>query len=267
MLGFVMVKESLAHRFRRWFGAAEPTAVPLESNRTESNEGRLATWLQSTQENDRAVLARRLHDELGGLLTAARMDLSWLRTRLDQLGDEAMRQKAAAIDSGLSEAMILKRGVVDRLRPALLDHFGLATALQAHCEDVCRRAGVPCDVQVTEEISAMPPDLALALFRASDFALQRMLRSPAPRHVELIAELEAGRLQLTLQASGLESVEAAVEDNVAVANLQHWLRRYAGNLSWDDSGGGSAILRADAPVDGVSADEEPSGSRSTPAAR
>ena len=41
-----------------------------------------------------------------------------------------MRQKAAAIDSGLSEAMNLKRGVVDRLRPALLDHFGLATALR-----------------------------------------------------------------------------------------------------------------------------------------
>ncbi len=85
------------------------------------------------------------------------MDLSWLRSRLDQIGDEGMRQKAAAIDSGLSEAMNLKRGVVDRLRPALLDHFGLATALQAHCEDVCRRAGVPCDVQVAEEISAMPP--------------------------------------------------------------------------------------------------------------
>lgn len=262
-----MVKETLAQRVRRWFGADAPASDVGQASSAESAEGRLATWLQSTQENDRAVLARRLHDELGGLLTAARMDLSWLRSRLDLLGDEAMRQKAAAIDAGLSEAMILKRGVVDRLRPALLDHFGLATALQAHCEDVCRRAGVPCDVQVTEEISAMPPDLALALFRASDFALQRMLRSPPPRHVELIAELEAGRLQLTLQASGVTSVGHGVEETVAVANLQHWLRRYAGNLTWEDAGDGSATLRADAPLNGVSADEEPSGSRSMPAAR
>ncbi|MET0292966.1 MAG: histidine kinase, partial [Steroidobacteraceae bacterium] len=227
-------------------------------------DSELATWLQFTQETERAALARRLHDELGGLLTAARMDLSWLRSKLEQVGDDAMRQKAMAIDSGLSEAMNLKRGVVDRLRPALLDHFGLATALQAHCEDVCRRAGVPCDVQVTEEISAMPPDMALALFRAAEFALVRMLRQPAPRHVELIAEVEEGDLKLTLQASGLGA--APPPDELALENFRHWIGRYRGTVSWKDEGNGDAVLRADAPLS-VNAAEEPSGSRSAPAAR
>jgi protein-histidine pros-kinase len=230
----------------------------------DGSDGGLATWLQSTQETERAALARRLHDELGGLLTAARMDLSWLRARLDQLGDDGMRQKAAAIDSGLSEAMNLKRGVVDRLRPALLDHFGLATALQAHCEDVCRRAGVPCDVQVAEEISTMPSDLALALFRASEFALQRMLRDPPPKHVELIAEVEGGQLLLTLQATGV--APAPPLETLAIENFQHWMGRYAGTLTWQDDGGGSAKLTADAPVNGFSAGEAPSGSRSGPTA-
>ena len=258
-----MVKDSWLLRVRRWMAGEGPeSADPGSAN--GSSGSNLATWLQSTQENERAALARRLHDELGGLLTAARMDLSWLRARLDQIGDEAMRQKAAAIDSGLSEAMNLKRGVVDRLRPALLDHFGLATALQAHCEDVCRRAGVPCDVQVTDEISAMPPDLALALFRASEFALMKMLRSPLPKHIELIAEVDEGRLLLTLQAAGLEGRGAV--DALAIENFQHWLRRYDGTLSWSDEGGGSALLRADAPVASFSADAEPSGSRSRPAA-
>lgn len=261
-----MVRDSWLLRVRRWMSGEGPASngsaqPPSRGN----NEGELATWLQSTQETERAQLARRLHDELGGLLTAARMDLSWLRARLDQLGDEAMRQKAAAIDSGLSEAMNLKRGVVDRLRPALLDHFGLATALQAHCEDVCRRAGVPCDVQVTEEISAMPPDLALALFRASEFALTKMLRSPPPKHVELIAEVDEGRLLLTLQAAGLTGRSTA--DALAVENFQHWLRRYSGTLSWTDEGDGGAVLRADAPLADFSAVAEgPPGSRSRPAA-
>jgi signal transduction histidine kinase len=255
-----MARKSLMLRMRRWLGGED-------ARKTNGHAGdeQLASWLQATQENERAVLARRLHDELGGLLTAARMDLSWLRTRLDQMGDEGMRQKAAAIDTGLSEAMNLKRGVVERLRPALLDHFGLATALQAHCEDVCRRAGVPCDVQVTEEISAMPPDLALAMFRTCEFALQRMLRDPSPRHVELIAEVEAGQLQLTLQASGLQGTSPV--EPLAIENLQHWLRRYSGTLSWEDPGDGSARLRADAPLHAVSADAGPSGSRSVPVAR
>jgi len=231
-------------------------------------EGELASWLQHTQENERAALARRLHDELGGLLTAARMDLSWLRARVDQVGDDAMRQKATAIDSGLSEAMNLKRGVVDRLRPALLDHFGLATALQAHCEEACRQAGVPNDVQVAEEISTTVPDLALALFRASEFALQQVLREPLPKHVELIAEVDDdGRLQLMLRASGLAS-PADAPNPQAIANLQHWVGRYGGSLSWTDTGVGDAVLRADAPLaSSVSADGEPKGSRSVPAAR
>jgi protein-histidine pros-kinase len=257
-----MVRDSWLLRLRRWV-AGDRNESNGHGTSTQQPDGELATWLQSTQENERAALARRLHDELGGLLTAARMDLSWLRARLDQLGDEGMRQKAAAIDSGLSEAMNLKRGVVDRLRPALLDHFGLATALQAHCEDVCRRAGVPCDVQVAEEISAMPPDLALALFRASEFALQRVLRDPPPQHVELIAELEDGRLLLTLQATGV--APATPLDSLAVENFQHWLGRYAGTLRWEDEGGGSAKLTADAPI-GVSADGGPSDSRSRPMA-
>lgn len=242
----------------------------FSAGRDPERGGDLATWLQSTQESERAALARRLHDELGGLLTAARMDLSWLRARLEQVGDEAMRQKAASIDAGLSEAMNLKRGVVDRLRPALLDHFGLATALQAHCEEACRRAGVPCDVQVDEEISAMPPDLALALFRASEWALQRMLTAvPLPRHVELIAEVEDGQLHLKLLATGDgRAIERTSPDMFAVHNLRHWIGRYAGVLEWEENpGDGRAMLRADAPVSGLSADAGPSGSRSMPAAR
>lgn len=258
-----MARDSWLLRLRRWMAGGRSSGNGHIQGHVD---GELATWLQSTQETERAALARRLHDELGGLLTAARMDLSWLRARLDQLGDEGMRQKAAAIDSGLSEAMNLKRGVVDRLRPALLDHFGLATALQAHCEDVCRRAGVPCDVQVAEEISAMPPDLALALFRAAEFALQRMLRDPPPQHVELIAELEQGRLLLTLQASGLSNAAPPLQ-SLAVENFQHWVGRYAGSLRWEDEGGGSAKLSADAPVGSFNAGAGSSGSRSTPAAR
>jgi hypothetical protein len=119
-------------------------------------------------------------------------------------------------------------------------------------------------VQVAEEISTMPPDLALALFRASEFALQRMLREAPPKHVELIAELEEGRLLLTLQATGLSAGPPV--QTLAIENFQHWLGRYAGSLTWEDEGGGSAKLSATAPVSGFSAGEGPSGSRSTPTA-
>lgn len=230
----------------------------------DESQDRLVSWLQHTHETERAALARRLHDELGGLLTAARMDLSWLRQRLETTGDEAMRAKAAAIDAGLSEAMNLKRGVVDRLRPALLDHFGLATALQAHCEENCRRAGVAIDVQVDEAVSAIPSDLALALYRACETGLARMLRGPA-RHVELIAEVEEQRLFMTLRATGMSS-SSTQDEALAVEILRHWIGRHSGTLEWTESGDGSAVLRADVPVP-FNAGAEAPGSRSVPVVR
>jgi hypothetical protein len=133
---------------------------------------------------------------------------------------------------------------------------------------VCRQAGIAHDVQVAEEISAVGPDLALALFRASEFGLQRMLRQPLPRHVELIAEVDDNnRLQMTLRGNGLQPATEG-PDPQAILNLQHWVGRYDGTLSWTDTGVGDALLRADAPLPStLSAGGDSSGSRSTQAAR
>src|SRR4029077_3842443 len=100
---------------------------PLEARTRELSE--LSTHLQNFAEKERSELARNLHDELGGLLTAAKMDLSWLQARL---GEPPNERRLAQLGDVLDQAMNVKRRVVEHLRPSLLDHFGLATALRAH---------------------------------------------------------------------------------------------------------------------------------------
>src|ERR1700681_328832 len=109
----------------------------LEVRTRELSE--LSTHLQNFAEKEKSELARNLHNELGGLLTAAKMDLSWLQARPDQ---PLSAQRLAQLGDALDEAMNVKRRVVEHLRPSLLDHFGLATALRAHVDATCARANL-----------------------------------------------------------------------------------------------------------------------------
>src|SRR5690349_3048835 len=102
----------------------------------------LSNFLQMQSEREKAALARELHDQLGGLLTPAKMDLAWLEARLGNDPQYAPRltRLSKLIDGGID----LKRRIIEALRPSLLDHLGLGSALQWHVDDACRAAGVKC---------------------------------------------------------------------------------------------------------------------------
>ena len=107
----------------------------------------LASHLQGLAEKEKAEIARTLHDELGGLLTAAKMDLSWLQSRVPA---PELQERLAQLGGVLDEAMDLKRRLVDDLRPSLLDHFGLPTALRTFVDAACKKAGLQVHIELAE---------------------------------------------------------------------------------------------------------------------
>ena len=94
--------------------------------------------LHHVQEEERARLSRGLHDELGGVLLAARMDVTWLQHNPAGPDDYGMRLDR--IRTALDQGIDLKRRVVEELRPTLLDTMGLVAALRWQIEETCRRA-------------------------------------------------------------------------------------------------------------------------------
>src|ERR1041384_3433662 len=102
----------------------------------------LATHLQISAEAERSALAKELHDELGGLITAAKMDMAWLSSHIGDSLDPAADEKFRSVVQMLNQAMTLKRRVVESLRPSLLDNFGLPVALRSHLDENCGRAGL-----------------------------------------------------------------------------------------------------------------------------
>ena len=142
----------------------------------------LSNHLQALSEREKSELARKLHDELGGLLTAAKMDLSWLQSRLE---GAAIQERLAQLGGVLDEAMNLKRQVVEELRPSLLDHFGLPTAARAYVESTCSKAGLDARIVVGHECESLSKDCAIALFRVIQEGLSNIIRHARARSVKL----------------------------------------------------------------------------------
>jgi signal transduction histidine kinase len=150
----------------------------------------LATHLQTSGEAERSALAKELHDELGGLITAAKMDMAWLSTRIGASLDPASEEKFRSVVQMLNQAMTLKRRVVESLRPSLLDHFGLTVALRSHFDENCSRVGLEYVATLPEESMNLAGASQLALFRVAQEALAGVLARGTAKHIELVIEEE-----------------------------------------------------------------------------
>ena len=159
----------------------------------------LSHHLQSLSEREKWELARKLHDELGGLLTAAKMDLSWLQSRLE---GAAIQERLSQLGGVLDEAMDLKRRVVEELRPSLLDHFGLPTAVRAYVESTCAKEGLSVQVNFEHACESMSKDTAIALFRVVQEGLSNIIRHAHAKTVKLELRGDERHCVLTLTDDG-----------------------------------------------------------------
>jgi signal transduction histidine kinase len=130
----------------------------------------LLNHIQSAMEHQKAILARELHDELGGLLVGAVMDLAWAEQHLSAPPAE-LKSKLTRARQTLSAAIDLKRKLIEDLRPTLLDNVGLFAALRWHVQSACTRAGITCAIRVPEEERRFLPNIPIALFRIVQEAL------------------------------------------------------------------------------------------------
>ena len=171
-------------------GVLDPRLEARVAARTEELS-ELSTYLLHTMESERSQLAKELHDELGGLITAAKMDMAWLQAHIGDSLDAAGQEKFRSVVQMLNQAMTLKRRVVESLRPSLLDHFGLPVALRSHFDEQCGRAGLEYIATLPDEMPDLEPSVQLTLFRVAQEALAGLLARGVAKHVELVIEAHA----------------------------------------------------------------------------
>ena len=125
----------------------ERDQLDLQVRERTANLAELATHLQNVREDERGHLARELHDELGALLTAAKLDVARLKSRLGNTQPEAI-ERLAHLTSTLNSGIALKRRIVEDLRPSSLSHLGLVASLEILAREFEQRA----DLSITTDL-------------------------------------------------------------------------------------------------------------------
>jgi signal transduction histidine kinase len=240
-VGLVLVAAALLLERRR----ATMRAERLHEERTREL-AELSTYLQNFAEQERSELARKLHDELGGLLTAAKMDLSWLQTHLDEPTNEG---RLSQLGEALDQAMNVKRRVVEHLRPSLLDHFGLATALRAHVESTCAQANLKLDASVDEEVGPVPKDVAIALFRLVQEGMTNITRHAAAQRVRLEFGGDASHYVLKLcdDGRGFELADSEFRWSHGLTGMRHRIEALHGRFTLRSNPGSGTQIEVEVP--------------------
>ncbi|PZO16436.1 MAG: hypothetical protein DCF26_11635 [Burkholderiales bacterium] len=204
----------------------------------------LAGHLVSTREDERGRLARELHDELGGLFTAMKLELARLR-RIADLPTSAM-ERMGGIEQRLNEGIAVKRRITENLRPSSLDQLGLVSALEVLCQDTASTLGIAVTTDL--QTVSLDKECELTVFRLVQESLTNISKYA-----------QAQQVWVSLEGRG-EWVRVSVRDNGcgfdahAVPTRRHGLigmrvrvESHAGHLSINSSAGRGTHIVAELP--------------------
>jgi len=162
----------------------------------------LSNYLQTVREEEKSRLARDSHDELGGILVGAKMDVSWVADRFKDREPEVAAKLTRALLM-LDEGVEMKRRIIEELRPTLLDNLGLASAIDWQVRQVCDRAGLQCTLNLEESDLELPPNVSIAIYRIVQEALTNIVKYAKARHVDVELVQNATEVAVVIQDDGV----------------------------------------------------------------
>ncbi len=180
--------------------AARRLDLLVEERTTELSA--LSEHLHRVTELEKSRLARELHDELGGLLVAIKMDLAQLARKLDVTPPD-IQVRWQRIQSALSAGVALKRRVIEELRPTLLDNMGLVAAIRWQAEETCTNAGIALRATFPDEELKLDTNVAIALFRVAQETLTNIIKHARATEVAVALKVSPVELMLTIQDNGI----------------------------------------------------------------
>ena len=230
MLALLLIRDRRRVREETLLQSSVAERLETEVDKRTGELSSLSAFLQTNSEREKAALARELHDELGGILTPAKMDLAWLQGRLGE--DPEYGERMARLSKLIDQGIDLKRRIIENLRPSLLDHLGLASALQWYVDEACKAANLQCNLKITENLERLPADLEIALYRLVQESVTNIVKHAKAKTLDLTVERTAKGLRVSIadDGVGIADVETAKKLSHGLAGMSHRIRSVHGTF-------------------------------------
>lgn len=226
-----------------------------EVKKAQDQLRRLSGSIIAGQEKERTAIARELHDELGQMLTALRLDCVWLSERLqgaDAKAGERASGMCSLVDKGIKEV----REMAVRLRPGVLDRLGLVDALEWYATDFERRTGITC-LFGHDGVPVIPDKVATAAYRIAQEALTNVVRHAGANLVKVMLRAEDGLLTLTVSDNGRGFDPGKLpEEGLGIAGMKERAGLVGGKLELQSKVGKGTRVYFKVPVESTLASSD-----------
>ncbi len=225
----------------------------LEEHLAERNSKlhAFAVELIRAEEDQRARIARELHDGLGQLMTAVNIELQLL----DEAAPDSVRGRIQEVRLLAAQVVAEMRRISHELRPAILDDLGLSEAVRALIERMTRHSGLRIECQMSGNVDLIPADAVIACYRLVQEALNNVVRHAQANAVEVRLERAGNRLTVSVidDGRGIDydpaAPEAARDGHFGLHGLQERIRAIGGTFRFVRSAAHAGTeIRAELPV-------------------
>ena len=209
--------------------ATHVTKIVLERRALDEQLRALATRIEATREEERTAIARDLHDQLGQMLTALKLDVGWLDRRIT---DPVLTTRLDGMARATDELIRTVRRISADLRPGILDDIGLAAAIEWQAEDFQTRTGTRCEVTARIGDLQLDRGLATTVFRVFQESLTNIARHANAQLVEVDLALDKGHLRLRVSDDGIGLPEVGPRGTtLGILGMGERARRLGGECS------------------------------------
>lgn len=158
----------------------------------------LSAHLENVREEEKSRLSREIHDALASTLVAAKIDISTVRTKLKNIDSQLTDRLTRALNA-LNEVIVIKRRIIEDLRPSLLDSLGLAAALRWQCDEFAKLTNHQCTMTFYDDNLKLPDPYSIAVYRIVQEALTNVIKYA--KATQVTVEVKRDRDNFILQIS------------------------------------------------------------------
>jgi signal transduction histidine kinase len=217
------------------------------TQQAEEELRRLSNQLVRTQEEERKSLSRELHDEVGQMLTALRMEIGRAE-RAQAVGSPVFAQTMAESKSLVDRMMRVVRDLAMGLRPSMLDDLGLEPALAWQAREFSRRYNVPVDLAVEGDLERLPDPQRTCVYRVVQEALTNCAKHSAATEIQVKVVRGRTRLDVSVRDNGVGMASMTNHRGLGLTGIKERVKDINGAASIETRPGGGTVVHITLPV-------------------